>query len=428
MKANLYHQKGQTIALVAVSMVSFVAMGALAIDLTSLYSARGEIQRAADAAALAGAKAFVDSGVTTDPGNSNLQSIATTMAQSYAAGAAAQNLVAKGTAQLVPALPVMDFSLLGNPRITVTLQRTGLPLFFARIWGSGFASVSATAVAEAYNPSYSQTGSTPFLPSAPKCVKPLLVPNGTTNANSYVSTTTGSVTAPASAFLGKQIVFNSPCKPNGTGCQLPGGKKQLSQNEYLPMLTSSTHRYCPNCAGSSDFEQSIECCDGGAFAFSQCSTGGAVASWDANVNPGGPGNSGGPVQSGLQCLTHVPNGTGQPDFLDASNLTAGTGPAQISPGSFNQSRYGLSRNALIGTSDSIITVPLFDNLQLNLQQASHQVTIVGFLTLFVNDANAPNGNFSATILNVTGCGSSPSSAPPVSGGGVSSIPVRLIHN
>jgi len=421
-------QKGQTIALVAVAMVSFVAMGALAIDLTSLYSARGEIQRAADAAALAGAKAFVDSGVTTDPGNSNLQSIATTMAQSYATAAAAQNLVAKGAPQLVPAVPGMDFSLLGNPRITVTLQRTGLPLFFARMWGSRLASVSATAVAEAYNPSYSQSGSTSFLPSAPKCVKPLLIPNGTNNANSYVNTPTGSVTAPASAFLGKQIVFNSPCKPNGTGCQLPPGKKRLSQNEYLPMLTSTVHRYCPSCSGSSDFEQSIECCDGSTFAFKQCGTGGTVTSWDANVNPGGPGNSGGPLQSSLQCLMHVPNGAGQPDFLDASNLAAGTGPAQISPGSFNQSRYGLSSNALIGTSDSIITVPLFDNAQLDLQQPNHQVTIVGFLTVFINDANAPNGNFSATILNVTGCGNSPSSAPAVSGGGVSAIPVRLIHN
>ncbi len=55
-------QRGQTIALVAVSMVSLLAVAALAIDLTTLYVAKGEIQRAADSAALAGAKAFVDSG------------------------------------------------------------------------------------------------------------------------------------------------------------------------------------------------------------------------------------------------------------------------------------------------------------------------------------------------------------------------------
>ena len=94
-------QRGQTIALVAISMISFIAMAALAIDLTSLYSARSEIQRAADAAALAGAKAFVDSGFTTDPGNSNLRTIALNMAQSYAAGVASQNLVANGVAQIV---------------------------------------------------------------------------------------------------------------------------------------------------------------------------------------------------------------------------------------------------------------------------------------------------------------------------------------
>ena len=57
-------ERGQTIILVAVSLVSLLAMAALAIDVVTLYVARGEMQRAADAAALAGAKAFVDSGVT----------------------------------------------------------------------------------------------------------------------------------------------------------------------------------------------------------------------------------------------------------------------------------------------------------------------------------------------------------------------------
>ena len=46
-------------------MVSLLAMAALAIDVVTLYVARTEVQRAADAAALAGAKALADSGVTT---------------------------------------------------------------------------------------------------------------------------------------------------------------------------------------------------------------------------------------------------------------------------------------------------------------------------------------------------------------------------
>ena len=86
--------RGQTIALVAVSMVSLLAVAALAIDLTTLYVAKGEIQRAADSAALAGAKAFVDSGVTTYPTNTGLQSVAQALVNSYAVAAAGQNNVA----------------------------------------------------------------------------------------------------------------------------------------------------------------------------------------------------------------------------------------------------------------------------------------------------------------------------------------------
>src|SRR5579864_3697198 len=59
------HEQGQTILLVAISMVSLLAMAALAIDIVTLYVARSEIQRAADAAALAAAKAIADSGITT---------------------------------------------------------------------------------------------------------------------------------------------------------------------------------------------------------------------------------------------------------------------------------------------------------------------------------------------------------------------------
>ena len=60
-----HDEKGQTILLVAISLISLLAMAALAIDIVTLYSARSEIQRAADAAALAGAKAIADSGITT---------------------------------------------------------------------------------------------------------------------------------------------------------------------------------------------------------------------------------------------------------------------------------------------------------------------------------------------------------------------------
>src|SRR5579872_3700791 len=82
-----HDEKGQTILLVAISLISLLAMAALAIDVVTLYAARSEIQRTADAAALAGAKAVADSGVTTlPPGDPNLLN-AVALARAMAASA-----------------------------------------------------------------------------------------------------------------------------------------------------------------------------------------------------------------------------------------------------------------------------------------------------------------------------------------------------
>src|SRR5713226_2339284 len=116
--ANTRREGGQTIVLVAVSMVSLLAMAALAIDLTTLYVAHGEIQRAADAAALAGAKAFVDSGVTTNPSNAALQGLATAMATDFATAVLSQNNVAGAPAHFTnPPTVSLTFSIPGNPSV-----------------------------------------------------------------------------------------------------------------------------------------------------------------------------------------------------------------------------------------------------------------------------------------------------------------------
>jgi uncharacterized membrane protein len=57
-------ESGQTIVLVAISIVALLAMAALAVDVATLYTAHNEAQRTADAAALAGAQAFVNTGLT----------------------------------------------------------------------------------------------------------------------------------------------------------------------------------------------------------------------------------------------------------------------------------------------------------------------------------------------------------------------------
>jgi hypothetical protein len=412
-------------------MVSLLAMVALAIDLTTLYVAKAEIQRAADTVALAGAKAFVDSGVTTYPTNVNLQAVAQSIGNAYLAAAVKQNSVEGSPANLVGSA-TYNFNQSGNPSVSVTLQKTDLPLFFARIWGNSSASVSADAIAEAYNPAYSQSNTGTLVPTAPKCVKPFLMANSDPNQSGsppFVDITTGLINTNAGVqpFIGEQITLTSACQGGNPFCQLRASSPAVLPGEYLPMLTG-IHQYCPasgSCPGGGDFEKSIDCCDGTAFNFAQCGSGTAVL---APVNPdAGPNFQ---ARNGLQCLIHTSaTGSGGPDSLNLTNFLSGTGPIQVLPGSFSQGRYGVSGNLPIATSDSIITVPLFDNTQPVV--ANGPVTIVGFLQLFISSvtppsaSNAPDAN--AYILNVVGCGNNIGTTV-VSGGGVSPIPVRLIHN
>src|SRR5438309_9369639 len=122
-------ERGQTIALVALTIVTLLAMAALAIDVVTLYVAKGEVQRAADAAALVAAKAFVDSGVTSAPANTSLQTLAENMANAGITAILPQNKVA-GAAPALVGTPTFDFSTArpGIHQLTVSLQTTSLPI------------------------------------------------------------------------------------------------------------------------------------------------------------------------------------------------------------------------------------------------------------------------------------------------------------
>src|SRR5881398_1288049 len=257
-------ERGQTIALVALTIVTLLAMAALAIDVVTLYVAKGEVQRAADAAALVAAKGFVDSGVTSDPANTSLQTLAENMATAGINGILPQNKVA-GAAPALVGTPTFDFSTArpGNPQVTVSLQRTGLPIFFARIWRSAAATVTASAKAEAYNPANSQTKTGNYIPIAPKCVKPLLVTNQDPAPGHggvpFVSATTGAVTLTGTfpaGVIGETITLSSACSPGNKPCSPP---LSPGPGKYVPAIVTppaSGANLCPSCIGSSDFEQS----------------------------------------------------------------------------------------------------------------------------------------------------------------------------
>src|SRR5690348_11804430 len=58
----LRNERGVTLALMAITIVLMLSMAALAIDYGRMKTARAEAQRATDAAALAGASAYQESG------------------------------------------------------------------------------------------------------------------------------------------------------------------------------------------------------------------------------------------------------------------------------------------------------------------------------------------------------------------------------
>jgi Flp pilus assembly protein TadG len=197
-------ERGVTMVLVAIAMVGIIAMAALSIDVITLYLAREETQRAADAAALTAARVISVSGITGDPANSsgkwNLICGGSSSPASLAAVAAVQQNAVEGTAIAASSITVtysagndgtivsnqdcsqLQTSAFGvNPMVTVQLTSASVPTFFSRIWGGTGNTVNATAAAEAFNSSNSGnvgnvvTGT--ITPVQPRCVKPWIIPN-----------------------------------------------------------------------------------------------------------------------------------------------------------------------------------------------------------------------------------------------------------
>jgi len=127
------------LVVVAAGMLAMSSVVALAIDVGLLTTARLEAQRAADAAALAGAGAFIGS-----PGNAGL---ARTLATEFAA----RNSVRADSVTVHEDDIVIDTDAL-TVQVTVFRNRergNAIPTFFARVFGVNEVNVAATAMAEA---------------------------------------------------------------------------------------------------------------------------------------------------------------------------------------------------------------------------------------------------------------------------------------
>jgi len=434
-KAKRRREQGQTIILVAISVVALLAMAALAIDVVTLYVASSEIKRAADAVALAAAKAIADSGVTTlqqtDPNFPAAQTLAINMVGTAATGAIGATLPANTVAGAAPTLVSVDWSQAwtnpGNPIITVSLRRTGLPTFFAKIWGRAGSTVSASSTAEAYNPS----NNSPYTPIAPIVVKPWLVANADPLQVGNFFIAAGNLAE--SGAIGETFDLTPDCGTLPPFCVPPSAPTVGTSGighwvQYVPACvvgqpchigSGSSANVCPSCMGATNFEQSIECADV-ATTYS-CGPGGA--SLDASVFPGG---ANGPSALGAECLTQAGGaGPDPPQSQDILSYAFPSSPPEITAGT-----YSPYSGSLVSTSGSIVTIPIVDPNSV----ITPPINVVGFLQAFINgvEPGMPNGTPTAgdiniTLLNIAGCNGTSNSNPPVVGGrGTSPVAVRLI--
>lgn len=155
---RLRPRPGQSLAFVAVALVALLAVLGLVIDLGRAFTAHGEAQRAADAAALAGASAFLehDAGEAAAPARDR--------ALEFALRNAIRNIAIDSAEVAVEVIP-------SEARVRVRIRRAGIPTWFARLFGVDSMAVSAAAAAEA-----AATGSA-------KCVKPFTIPDAWSDAD-----------------------------------------------------------------------------------------------------------------------------------------------------------------------------------------------------------------------------------------------------
>ena len=151
-RTRLDDRRGSALVLLVVAMLGILSMMALAIDLGMLRTAHGEAQRAADAAALAGASAFME--MDADQ--------AETPARERAVDFATRNTL-QGRA--FGAEEVVVDVLKEQRRVRVKVRKPAVPTWFARMFGVNSAPVSARAAAHATR-----------APST-RCVKPFVPPD-----------------------------------------------------------------------------------------------------------------------------------------------------------------------------------------------------------------------------------------------------------
>lgn len=435
-------ERGLVITLVAVFLLFAVgAMAVLAIDVATFYTARSEAQRAADTTALSAARALANSGMTSNPADTDLAANAEQIATNLALQVATSNEV--GGRNLVGAVNCAnevcisfndgDGTFGTNPHVTVTITRSDLPTFFARIFGRNLVTVQATAMAEAYNPSGTNADAAVTTPVAPICVKPWVLPNidptsTSTPPAAIFNPATGAIQNPS--LLGWKDatpLFKANCQgPPGQGPRcLPSWPVPSPWQFYPGTYSGGTPSFPPP-------TQALPSCSFGTPTAYQETVAGCVTTPIAcnstvtlDQSDSYPHYRHDTAQA-VNCLTHSDNDQG-----DQVAVVPPGKSFQFLAGADNPIPGLAGKNVLV--SDSVVTVPVGNITTTNpLGPTQTSVQVIGFVQLFMNydgkntNPGPPASPIKTAIVNLVGCGTG-ATGTPIYGNGPSAVAVRLIH-
>lgn len=416
-------ERGASLVLVALALVAMLAAASLAVDLGLLYVARNEAQRAADAAALAGASAFVDSGCTSMNGGCVAGGPQETLAREQAETVGAQDFVMGQAPKIEDGDVSFSYPTPLEPEITVDVRRSAargnaVPLLFSRLFGVTRGSVSARATAEAFDPSGSS------VPVGFGCVAPFLVPNcdpdhgpvnnscnnGTGGAGYFINQSTGKPQNPGlypAGVIGESWQLHSYAAPSQWYL--------VAYNDALGIQVSNLSATGNgNGQSASLLRQYISEC-----APSRLSCGDTITT--DNGNTIGPTDQG--IDARINASADGPN-NGQ-DIIDTSS-----GPPFPITGGANNPNPSLIGQIYYGPSSSEVLVPVYGGKTLN--PGGDTAKIVGFMQIFIQYASHSGTSdlINVVVLKVVGCASSDGSdgtTPSITQAGGAPVPIRLIR-
>ncbi len=364
MGKRLRGNRGQALVIFALALFVLMGVAALAIDVGHMYAVRNELQRSADAGALAGASAFQEGPWD----NTDLSSATMVLADARARSFASRDPVAQAPldagGDVTVTFPAAD-------RIQVTTRRT-VSLSFARVLGVPTQAINATAVAEAA-----------IVDQGVRCLKPWGIPLPWDDANGNRQYDPGETVHPLTDIAEGTRVILKVGEPLNNPNNLDNVAAIQQESGHFFALSP-----CGD-SGGADYRDRIE----------------AACLDDCSLGEGEPvdlktGNTVGPTRQGVDGLI----------ALDP-NATYDTATHQVSGSSYDNWM----------DSPRLVKVPLYDPSQM-LRQGSTQMQIAAFGGFWLEGYDSRQGTVIGYYVTDIAPGGGTSTTGPAPG-----PQLRVIH-